>query len=231
MEPTENWKNQLLGEVLLFGLLGKILYQDPDKAWLESLAKDDVFSEAPFGSKQAEIEKGLRELQRWTKQNQTALSDKEFEKIRRDHLYLFTGVGEALAPVWESIYSGNGPLLFQKETLQVREWYARFNMQVEKFQQEPDDHIGLEFSFAAHLAALALQALESGNQPDLEAAIGSQRAFLQEHLMRWTPEWARLVRQHAQSDFYRGVALLALGALRAAGALLEDQAPLAEEAA
>ena len=46
------WKPTLTGEVLLFGLLGKILYQDLDKAWLETLIHEEVFAEVPFGAEQ-----------------------------------------------------------------------------------------------------------------------------------------------------------------------------------
>ncbi len=36
-----------LSEELFFGLLGKILYQDPDRAWYKSLLEGEVVSEVP----------------------------------------------------------------------------------------------------------------------------------------------------------------------------------------
>lgn len=225
MENIETWKTNLMGEVLLFGLLGRILYQEPDKEWLDGLIADDVFSEIPFGSGQTKVEKGLKTLQQWTKKNIKGITDKEFELIKRDHLYLFTGVGKPLAPVWESIYLSDSHSLFQKETLQVRQWFARFGLQVEKLNREPDDHIGLELSFMSHLAARALQALESGNEQDFEPALQAQRDFMTQHPLRWAPTWSKLVNQNATSDFYHGIAYLTLGGLIKTTELLSIQMP------
>ena len=52
-------------------------------------------------------------------------------------------------------------MIFQEQTLHVRQWYSRFGLQVVKLHKEPDDHIGLELEFVAHLANLALQAIRS----------------------------------------------------------------------
>ncbi|MBO2519906.1 MAG: molecular chaperone TorD, partial [Firmicutes bacterium] len=40
----------------------------------------------------------------------------------------------------------------------MRNWYARYGLVAEKKGQEPDDHVGLELEFVAHLAGLALEA-------------------------------------------------------------------------
>ena len=40
----KDWGTILTGEKLLFGLLGKILYAELDKPWLQSLIDEDVFS-------------------------------------------------------------------------------------------------------------------------------------------------------------------------------------------
>ncbi len=49
----------LMGEALLFGLLGKALYEDLDKTWLETLVGEGVFAEAPFGAERTEVQVGL----------------------------------------------------------------------------------------------------------------------------------------------------------------------------
>jgi len=219
-EKIEMWKTALMGETLLLGMLGRILYQEPDKNWLESLVKEDVFAEVPFGEGQIEIENGQKLLQAWTSQNASGITDKEFEAIKKDHLYLFTGVGKPLAPVWESVYFSEARMLFQKQTLEVREFYARFGLQAERKGNEPDDHIGLELSFMAHLASLVLQSLEKDNQPQTEELLQAQRDFLTQHLLRWAKAWAELVHKHAETDFYRGLAHLTVGALYAAELLV-----------
>jgi putative dimethyl sulfoxide reductase chaperone len=221
----EMWKTALLGEALSFGILGKALYNDPDKEWLDTLIREKVFTEIPFGDNQEETQKGAVLLRDWTERNSGGISEQEFEKIRKDHLYLFTGVGKPLAPVWESVYFSESRMLFQKETLEVREFYARFGLQAERKGHEPDDHIGLELSFLAQLAALAMQSLESGDEAAAEKNLQAQRDFLTQHILRWASAWAELVQKHAGTDHYRGLSHLAVGMLQAAAELLDIEIP------
>jgi TorA maturation chaperone TorD len=95
----------------------------------------------------------------------------------------------------------------------VRGWYSRFGLEVVKLHQEPDDHIGLELEFLAHLAKLGMQAIETGNSKRFDELLDAQRKFLTEHLLKWSPIWYGLVMQHARTEFYRGIAQLVSGSL------------------
>lgn len=218
-------KANVLGESLLFGLLGKIIYADLDQAWLESLIRDEVFSEAPFGAEQVEMQHGIELMQRWTNENSDGLEAPQFKALQDDYLRLFIGLGHVLAPMWESVYFSEKKLMFQESTLQVREWYARFGVQAERINNEPDDHIGLEMLFISHLASLSLQAIEQDDQNKLNEVLQAQRDFLTQHLLRWGSVWAKLVKQNANTDFYRGIAHLTHGALLAAAEMLEIKMP------
>ncbi|MBN8579156.1 MAG: molecular chaperone TorD family protein [Anaerolineae bacterium] len=215
----------IFGESLLFGLLGKLLYADLDKTWLETLIREDIFSEAPFGAEQVEMQHGIELLQRWANENRGGLEVPQFKALQDDNLHLFIGLNKVLAPMWESVYFSEKKLIFQEQTLQVREWYARFGLQAERINKEPDDHIGLEMLFIAHLASLALQAIELNDENKLNDILQAQREFLSEHLLRWGPVWAKLVKQHAATDFYRGIAHLTHGALLAIAETLEIKMP------
>ena len=221
----EMWKTVLMGETLLFGLLGKAMYEELDKTWLETLINEDIFTEAPLGAEQAEIQRGLELMQCWARENRIGISEEEFKALKHDQLYLFIGTDHVLAPVWESVYFTERHLVFQEQTLQVREWFSRFGLQAERINREPDDHIGLEMIFVAHLASLAIQAIDQNDQKYFNEILQAQRDFLFEHLLRWGPAWARLVKQHAETDFYRGLAHLTHGALLTAAETLEITMP------
>jgi TorA maturation chaperone TorD len=218
-------KETITGEALLCGLLGRILYEDLDRAWLQTLIAEDVFAESPFGVQQTEIRRGLELMQRWSAENHGGISDEEMTTLEADRLRLFVGLDRVLAPVWGSVYFTESHLVFQEQTLQVREWYARFGLQMERLHQEPDDHIGLELSFIAHLASRAAQAIDEADEAALDSLLQAQRQFLSEHLLRWGPAWARLVKKHAQTDFYRALAHLTHGTLLALADELEIQMP------
>jgi TorA maturation chaperone TorD len=119
------------------------------------------------------------------------------------------------------VYFNDERLLFQEQTQQVRQWYLRYGVEPEHSHTEPDDHIGLELAFLAHLAQRGLQALEQNDPAAFEDSMAAQRGFLAEHLLKWASAWCGLVLEHARTDFYRGVALLTRGALTELAHLFE----------
>jgi TorA maturation chaperone TorD len=214
------WNEVLTGEMLMFGLLGKAFYQYPERAWIQSLIDGDVFTEAPFAGDQPQVSTALALLRAWSKQHRAGISEQAFDDLCADYTRLFVGPGMVLTPPWESVFFSEERLTFQEQTLQVREWYRRYGLQVEKLHHEPDDHIGLELEFVAHLAKMGLLGLEQNGGDALERALDAQRDFLSEHLLRWALDWCAQVQAQAQNDFYRGIALLTRGALHHAAEML-----------
>lgn len=222
---TDEIQTALVGEVLLFGLLGKALYEEPKREWLEMLVSENVFSEPPFGAEQPEVMRGLEILLRWTETHTGGISDTSFSELKLDYTRLFIGLDKMPTAPWESVYFNRERLVFQEQTIQVRGWYAQFGLQVEKLNKEPDDHIGLEILFLSHLASLALQAIEKDDKNALKELFKAQSDFLSEHLLRWGPGWCKLVIEHAHTDFYRGLGYLTHGSLLALAALLNVELP------
>jgi TorA maturation chaperone TorD len=216
IEPNlDEWQQILTGEILLFNLLSRGIYKYPDKderRWLQSCIDDDVFSEAPFSGGYDDTQMGLKYLQKW---QQDGLNDTIFEQIQLDYTRLFIGPGKVLAPPWESVYFNEERMTFQKQTLDVRHWYRRFGLELEKLHKEPDDHIGLELLFLAKLASVSLDALNVHDMIRFEEGEAAQRDFLKEHLGIWALSWCRLVQKHSKSDFYKGLTYLTYGGLTA----------------
>ena len=208
-----DWEPTLTGQALALGLLSNMLYSEPDLAFLQQLAEGDIFSEAPFAEDQPDTIAGLELLSNWIK---TLLNDgrgSTFEEVKVDYMRLLVGTEDFKTPPWESVYFNEERMIFQEETLKVRSWYRRFGLASKKLHNEPDDHIALEISFIAHLASLSLEALSTDDQTVLEKTLKAQHDFLEEHLLQWAPTWCDLVYQNAQTDFYKGTALLLKGAL------------------
>jgi len=220
-EEMDDLKMELTGEALLFGLLGKILYEELDQAWLESMISDDIFADAPFGCDHPDIIAGLHLLETWAKNNVEGIPADYFAELKYERLKQFIGLGKLNAPPWESAHLSKKGLLFQNQTIEVREWYARFGLQLTRIHKEPEDQIGLEMSFAAHLAQLAVAAIDKGDQNELEKLVQAQREFLSDHLLKWGITWADQLYEHAVSDFYRGLAKLSKGAMLSAASFLK----------
>jgi TorA maturation chaperone TorD len=108
----------------------------------------------------------------------------------------------------------------------VRHWYQRFGLEPASAAREPEDHLGLELTFIAQLAAQGLQALDSQQPAEVVELLAAQRQFVAEHPLQWVPTWSRLVDQQARTEFWRAIAQLTLGALQAVRGHLDLDHPL-----
>lgn len=217
-----DWAPALLGESLLFGLLGKLLYSNPSRDWVEPLAAENLFDEAPFAGDQESTQRGLALLNAWAETvAREGLTDAMLSDLRVDYTRLFVGQRRMEVPPWESVYFSLERLTFQDETAEVRHWYERFGVKPDIASKEPEDHIAFELSFAGHLAERAVHALEAGDDVALTEMLSMQREFLADHLLRWGWKWAELALETAQTDFYQGLALLVQGGLFELAAMFE----------
>jgi TorA maturation chaperone TorD len=227
LQPADlDWPATLTGEMLLLGLLAKIIYTDPDETLLQPLLDEEVFTGVPLGNEEEETIKGLEYLSRWAQNQNGKITPETLLELKSDYIALFIGPGKMHAPVWESVYFSDEHLVFQERTLAVRYWYRRFGLESEHVNQEPDDHIALEFSFLARLSALALQAVEEQDAAGVDRYMSAQKHFFGEHLVQWGPTFAKLVIQHAKTDFYRGIGHLTLGSILAVARILNVKIPV-----
>lgn len=204
------WAEHLIGAELLFAVLAKLLLASPPTAMLEALVKEGLLEDIPFGIDSEKGRQGADLLVEWSRQKKAQLDagDGAFETEAQEYASLFEGPGRVGAAPWESVHLSATGLTFQEETLAVRHWYRRFGLESLKIHNEPDDHIGLELSFLAHLINRTGAAIGEDDWAAVEHYVDAQRQFLAEHLGRWIGRWARQVEAHARTNCWRGVALL-----------------------
>lgn len=207
---------------LAFGFLSKAFYEAPTADLLDYLVRENLFGDWPLESNDPYTLQGVELLQGYTQAwSPAALSDLEWDYTR-----LFIGPGPVLAPPWESVYLSREHLLFDQPTLDVRRAYAQFGLQAPRLNAEPDDHLGLEFGFMAHLCDLGLEAIRAGDRLQEERSLQAQRDFLSQHMLRWAPQCLELVVEKANTDYYRGIAYLTMGCLTQAAAFLDVSIPV-----
>lgn len=124
--------------------------------------------------------------------------------VSDDFRQLFEGPSRHLVAPYESVHRGEDRLLFDEQTFAVREAYEAAGLRAPKFNQEPDDHIGLELEFCARLL--------------IAGAAADHDRFCAEHLLQWAPGFAAEVIERAETGFYRGVGMLLADALEVAAA-------------
>lgn len=181
----------------------RLLLQAPDLALLGRIGHPGLLDEWPMLD--ATSREGARLL--------VAGAGEDPVSLARDHQRLFIGPGALLAPPYESVYRSREGLLFEEQTLQVRDAYRTFGLVAPALNREPDDHIGLELHFLAQVCLRSLDALDAGDDDAFDATLAAHQAFLGDHLLVWGPTCLEKITEHARTQYYRGVAMLTAGLL------------------
>lgn len=198
-------QNSSLNELLenyqvLFGYLSEVFLNEPDEEFIQQIVENQLYFSFPFQSDNPDLQNGLKLLQnfalQWEKPQVYALRD--------EYLRLFHGTDKMLVPPYESVYLSNEHLLFEKETVEVRNFYARYGLRIDKMNIIPDDHIGYQLLFIAWLLKKALDA-SGQNQPNIfQNILRDIRDFLESHLLKWSESFNDLLHRHAASYYVKG---------------------------
>jgi TorA maturation chaperone TorD len=178
------------------------------------LITEDFFDGVPFADDDAQTAEGLALLEQWRSDSMRTDLTSVTEALNREWLRLLVGFGEPLAPPWAAYYFEKDPIIFGAKTLEVRAWYTRYGIELERKYHEPDDHLGLMLQFLAMLITKESEAQKNGEQDEASRLLLDQHDFLEANLLPWVPHWQSLVASEAKSPFYAGLALLINGALR-----------------
>ena len=141
--------------------------------------------------------------------------------IADDHMQLLRGPRSPRAYPFESVHRSREGLVFERETLQVRDWYGRFGLEAPRLDRDPDDRIDLELEFCSTLLQRGLEALDGGNEEASRTLFAAHRDFCREHLLVWAPAFFDQLFKGASTHFYRGVAQLGRHAVGHTADLLE----------
>lgn len=144
--------------------------------------------------------------------------------LRKEFAFLFL-TPHGVYP-FESIYRGKKKLLMDRPWEEVRGFYRSVGLEKDKSEMHPEDHIAVELGFMATFAFLTSSAgenesAEEGTE-DLPGLLQVQQSFLQEHLLKWIPDFCNDMEQKSRNDFYRAVAALTREFVWADSAALEE---------
>lgn len=217
MKDLQYWIEPLIAHNLAYQFLGRVFYAPPSGELITTVVREDLFEDWPLPCTNEQMNVGLDTLHRFSQDWQ----DDQLSELKRDYARLFIGPGKLLAAPWESVYRSVEGLIFEQQTLEVRQFYRRYGMTTPNPKKEPEDHIGLELLFVAHLCALGLQAIEQGNSNTFDLVFNGLRNFYVEHLRQWADQCLARVQQHAKTTYYQGVATLASGCIAYSMVLLE----------
>jgi len=198
----KRFQEKLAERVFAYSLLSRFFIDEPNKEFIALLINNNLLATFPCPkSKGAQvIDFSLKDPQ--------VLEPAFIDSLKGSYNNLLLGPSKKMAAPYESVYRNPKKLVFQEETMAVRQFYQKYGVLPEKFQQEPDDHIALELKFMQILAEKSYEAFKKNQFNKAKKLLLDQEKFLQEHLTKWVFDFVVQVRQNTDSDFFQGAALL-----------------------
>ncbi|MCL5024506.1 MAG: molecular chaperone TorD family protein [Nitrospirae bacterium] len=129
-----------------------------------------------------------------------ANSEDELENLLSEHTRLFIGPYKLPCPPWESVYTSPKRLMMQDAAGQVRKIYEEAGLTINSAEVMPD-HIGAELNFLALLLQRTRSEADGKNE-----YMRLTEKLLDEHLLKWTPEFTRDMEEAAETLFYKELA-------------------------
>ncbi len=189
---------------VLFGYLSEVFLNEPDEKFIQQIVENQLYFAFPFKADNPDLQNGLKLLQNFALQ----WEEPQVYALRDEYLRLFYGTDKMLVPPYESVYLSKEHLLFEKQTIEVRNFYTRYGLRIDKLNIIPDDHIGYQLLFIAWLLKKARDAAGQ-NQSDIYLNILRDiRDFLESHLLKWSESFTDLLHRYAASYYLKGNARL-----------------------
>ncbi len=204
-----------------YGLLVQAFLAEPSRSLIPSLAAMDAANLFPYADQPGPIQQGVAELAAYLSDAGNTTSE-AYDRLLWDYTRMFIGPARLQAPPYESAYRTADRLLFQPETLSVREIYRGYGLMSARLGSEPDDHIGLELQFLCETCHMAAEMASADEMVGLDQVLRDQRHFLDEHLLPWAHRFASDIAASAETGFYRAMGQLLSGYLAIDRQILDE---------
>jgi TorA maturation chaperone TorD len=127
-------------------------------------------------------------------------SEQELEDLLWEYTRLFVGPYKLPCPPWESVYTSAKRLMMQEAYDEVQDLFNELGLKIGDPNIMPD-HIGAELNFLAVLFG------NLHNNPGKRVYYKDiAKRFLDEHLMRWLPQFISDMEEAANLKFYKALA-------------------------
>lgn len=144
-------------------------------------------------------------------------STSELDELGADYASIYLNHGLQASP-FESTWLDEDGLQMQTPMFQVRDWYRRYGLGSSDWRLRADDHLSLQLLFVAHLFD---QVAAGGPVRPGAAVLGDIADFLDQHLLRWLPDFGKRIAIHSITPFYAGIGMLTAAYIEELRQLLE----------
>lgn len=133
------------------------------------------------------------------------------EELAVEYTRLFIGPGKHISP-HESVHhqrdDGQYGLLWGMSTVEVKKFIESTGLEYRSDYQGLPDHISVEMEFMRELLLKEGEARRKEDKREAVYFLKIEKKFMEEHLLKWVPEFCDKVISEAQLSFYREMARL-----------------------
>ncbi|MBR9729616.1 molecular chaperone [Shewanella intestini] len=180
-------------------VLHNLLLDYPSESSLQQLVDDQIAQQWPVLTDSPLNKQGKAALALFA----TKWDSSQINQMKLDYGQLFFGPGEPKAMLWGSVYMGEQQIINDTSTVELMRFYQQFGISFELKYKQPVDHLALFYAVIDQL--LEQMMADPKNNVAKEALI----ILLQQHMLPWAGRCLDLAIEHAETDLYKGVALLA----------------------
>lgn len=198
-----------------YAFLYRMYSEEPPRELAEDLLNEKI-SFPDLIPLDEELSEGFRRLKEFMEKNKGKAVDDLHEELVDEYTRLFIGPHIPVQPYESWWVDGK---LMGKSLLKVKRYYRKAGIVKAQGYAEPEDHIAFELKFMHYLCEEELSAISSEK---LVECLNMQKEFLNEHLLRWVPDFCDALYECELSDFYKGIAKLTKGFLLLEDAVIEE---------
>ena len=175
---------------------------EPDAELLESLRKCDFPSTLKLHLTSSAANEGSERMRTALESLPTSIDQQVLDELAADYAAIYLTLAVRASPN-ESVWIDDEQLERQQPMFQVREYYRRHGLAAANWRQRADDHLVLQLQFLSHL----FKRHATSGSIDLSEVT----QFMDEHLLRWLPEFGARVSTGCATLFFAGLAQLTAG--------------------
>lgn len=214
VEREEEKENLLKGYSMLLYFAGSMVMFEPVEECITDFWRNGILKKLPVTSRNPRFIEAAAELHESCDDPSTCLAN-----LREDYLNLFTGTGTMMAPPYESVILGNEHIIFDKPTLEVREYYRAYGWKSRFEGKIPDDHLGTEILFINLMVDKYLSLDDEACRREMR---NEMVRFIEGHPLKWIGTWQPMVEKHAGTKCFRGISRLLWASLEDITSILRN---------
>lgn len=181
-------------------VLHNILYTYPEAPLIDNFKREELHISWPQLVDSEDEKLGRTYLERYLINWEN--TEAQLTELKVDYGQLFFGPSDPKAAPWGSVYTGEEQSLNSDSTQKLMAFYKAHNIEITLTRNEPIDHIALILLILEYLFT------QLATTPEDKNILGTCTLLLQQHLLPWADRCLELAEQHANTTFYKGIAIL-----------------------